>query len=876
MNGRDGKPVPLGAKGSGFLAGQLDDLLRKIASDWNERPSGIERKQVEAYWHFPKGLPVTTVLWRKRAARIAQRLLTLASRAETEHWLNDPYLMHLSRLCLMLADHHYSGLTAPEEREQGEKDYALYANTDRKTGGYNQPLDEHLIGVEKHAGSVVHALPGFERQLPRLARHKGLRKRSLDERFRWQDRASDTAASIRERAMRQGAFVINMASTGCGKTLANARIMYALADPEHGMRCAFALGLRTLTLQTGQAFRELLHASDDELAIKVGGAASRELFEHYETLAERSGSASMQDLLPEDGRVLFEGNLDQPLLQRAMKDPQVRALLAAPLLVCTVDHLVPATESQRGGRQIAPMLRLMSSDLVLDELDDFDIGDLPALTRLVHWAGLLGTRVLVSSATLPPALVKGMFESYRAGREIHQRHRGERPGEPVDICCAWFDEFHQQAQDCADGAAFDTAHLTFAGKRHTQLAQDLVRRRARLEPLNLKGLQRLAMRERFALQARDAALALHAQHHSLDPRSGKRVSFGLLRMANIGPLVDVALALFRLGVPAGVRIHLCIYHAQFPLLMRSAIERRLDQTLDRRDPEAVFALTEIRARLDAASEADQLFIVLGSPVTEVGRDHDYDWAVVEPSSMRSLIQLAGRVRRHRRMVCETPNLVVFDQNLRCFEKPGEAAYCQPGFEGDEAFRLTQHSLQTLLREDERDVIDARPRIVERAVTERQPNRKLVDLEHFRLRKEMQPQQAPLNASSFWARPLLHLTGVASQQQPFRKQIMEEVEVRLLPNEDEDDCLLYRLHEEKGRDDLWIEVDGLRHPIPDTQVWGEGIAPWGATDYFTELTRLAEAMEMPLRECAERYGGVSLPKSEQGWQFHSALGFSRKK
>ena len=38
--------------------------------------------------------------------------------------------------------------------------------------------------------------------------------------------------------------------------------------------------------------------------------------------------------------------------------------------------------------------------------------------------------------------------------------------------------------------------------------------------------------------------------------------------------------------------------------------------------------------------------MLGSPVTEVGRDHDYDWAVVEPSSMRSLIQLAGRVRRH--------------------------------------------------------------------------------------------------------------------------------------------------------------------------------------------------------------------------------------
>ncbi len=877
-SGHDGKALWLGARDPKFTAGQLDKLLSKIASDWNERPSGIDRTQVEAYWHFPKGLPVTTAPWRKRAAKIAQRLLVLASRAGSENWLDDPYLMHLSRLSLILADHHYSGLTAPEEREKGEKAYALYANTDRKTGSYNQPLDEHLIGVEKHTGIVVHALPGFERELPRLARHRGLRKRSLDERFRWQDRASDAAASIRERAARKGAFIVNMASTGCGKTLANARIMYALADPDHGMRCAFALGLRTLTLQTGQAFRDLLHASDDELAVRVGGAASRELFEHFEALAERSGSASSQDLLPEDGRVLYEGNLDQPLLQRAMKDPQVRALLAAPLLVCTVDHLVPATESQRGGRQIAPMLRLMSSDLVLDELDDFDIDDLPALTRLVHWAGLLGTRVLLSSATLPPSLVKGMYDAYRAGRAIYKRHRGERPGEPVDICCAWFDEFHQQAQDCADGAAFEGAHLAFATKRHARLGQDLARRRGRLEPLNLKGLKKEAMRERFALQARDAALSLHAEHHGLDPQSGKRVSFGLIRMANIGPLVDVALALYRLGVPAGFRIHLCVYHSQFPLLMRSAIERRLDQTLDRRKPDAVFALPDIRTRLDASAEADQLFIVLGSPVTEVGRDHDYDWAVVEPSSMRSLIQLAGRVRRHRLSACATPNLAIFDHNLKCFEKLGEAAYCQPGFEGDEEFRLSAHSLQTLLREDERDVIDARPRIVERPEAgRRRYNARLVDLEHERLRQAMQPQQAPLNASSIWARPMLHLTGVAAQQQPFRQQTIPQVEVRLLPNEDEDDCLLHRLHEDKGQDDLWVEVDdSLHHRIADDAVWGIGIDAWAATDYLAELTALAETMDMPLRACAERYGGVSLPQSTQGWRFHPVLGFSRKK
>ena len=120
---------------------------------------------------------------------------------------------------------------------------------------------------------------------------------------------------MRIQSARQGAFIVNMGSTGCGKTLANARIMYSLADPDKGMRCAFAMGLRTLTLQTGRAFRDLLSLGDDEVAIRVGGSASRALFKHYEALAEQSGSASRQALLDEDGYVDFiEGN-HEALLQ---------------------------------------------------------------------------------------------------------------------------------------------------------------------------------------------------------------------------------------------------------------------------------------------------------------------------------------------------------------------------------------------------------------------------------------------------------------------------------------------------------------------------------------------------------------------------------
>ena len=884
----------LGARVSNLHAAQLDGLLAQVDADWNELSEAKDHKAVMPYWEFPHGLPVTTQAWRKRTARVASGLLAIPQAANECNWLDDPYVMHLGRLALMLADHHYSSLTDPGARRDLNPAYPLFANTDRKTGNFNQTLDEHLLGVARHAGVVSHALPGFERHLPGLIRHKGLRKRSANPRFRWQDRATDLAEAMRESAARQGAFIVNMASTGCGKTLANARIMNALANPSRGLRCAFALGLRTLTLQTGRAFRDALQLSDGALAIRVGGAPNRELFEHYEQLAEQSGSSSTQALLPKEAEVIYEGNTDHPVLQRLSHDVRIHSLIAAPLLVCTIDHLTPATESQRGGSQIAPMLRLMSGDLVLDEPDDFDIDDLPALARLVHWAGLLGSRILLSSATLPPALVQGLFEAYLDGRRWFQRNRGERPGIAPQVCCMFVDEFDQMRNDCADGDVFVTHQLDFARRRHARLAKDAVRRRAELLPLPLAGQPHALMRPTMAAVIRDAALRLHRDHHCIDPQSGKRVSFGLVRMANIDPLFDVALALYALGAPETTRIHLCVYHSQYPLLIRSAIENQLDTALDRRVPEGVFALPDIRSRLDANPETDHIFIVLGSPVTEVGRDHDYDWAVVEPSSMRSLIQLAGRIRRHRPGTVERPNLLTLDCNLRHFEHPNEPAYCKPGFEIDEPrFRLEFHNLAELLEAGQLEVIDARPRILPKPDDALQPTKQLVDLEHARIEYQMRPQSGeaelssyqrrkgvmpapPINATTHWLRQGVSLTAVLPQQQPFRYDPTPKVDVALLPNEDGDDYALWRVAPgEKRYQKLYVMIeDSLNHRIPDDQVTGKRISPWGVIGYMEELAALAEERDMTLEVCAERYGTVTLPENTQGWRFHPALGFTK--
>lgn len=771
----------------------------------------------------------------------------------------------------------------------------------RKSPIFNQTLDEHLLGVQAHATLVAHSLPSLAYSLPALKNHKALKKRSADPRFAWQDKAADLAASVRTRAAAQGAFIVNMASTGCGKTLGNARVMNALADPATGLRCAFAIGLRTLTLQTGRSFQADLGLSEEQLAIQVGGAASRALFEYWEQQAEATGSASSQALLDEAGTVLFEGNDQHPLLQRLTDDAKARALIAAPLLVCTVDHLTPATESLRGGRQIAPMLRLLTSDLVLDEPDDFDMADLPALTRLVHWAGLLGSRVLLSSATLPPALVEGLFLAYRAGRAVYQQHRSERPGEPVNVCCLWIDEFHQATQDCADGAAFREAHTQYVHKRVAKLKQAEVRRLAQIAPLpdTWHGLKEAERRQDFARLVLAQAWQLHQQphNHSQDAASGKRVSLGLVRMANIAPLYDVALAMYAQGAPtAGVRIHLCVYHSQFPLLLRSAIEQQLDTLLNRRgardghDP--ALHRPALRALIDAHPEPHHLFIVLGSPVTEVGRDHDYDWAVVEPSSMRSLIQLAGRVRRHRPGAVDGVNMVVLDSNLRHYDKPNQPAYCKPGFEtAHPPFQLKSHYLRDLLVRETGEAtawaVDARPRIALPA-DKLIPSRRWTDLEHARMHDSMLPKppgsSTPTHTASLhWHEPRpeaprsLWLTGLLPQFQRFRHDPQQRDDVALLPDEEEETLRMHRVQDgERRYEKLYVPIhQSLCHPVPDAQLASPSVSPWPQVDLMEELAALAQVQGLSLAKCAERYATASLPESQAGWWWDERLGFTKK-
>ena len=115
-----------------------------------------------------------------------------------------------------------------------------------------------------------------------------------------------------------------------------------------------------------------------------------------------------------------------------------------------------------------------------------------------------------------------------------------------------------------------------------------------------------------------------------------------------------------------------------------------------------------------------------------------------------------------------------------------------------------------------------------------------------------------NASTWWKLPPKDalLTGLLQQEQPFRDDAgQREVALVLLPDEDGERAVLHQVLDAKqGRrgETLYPKVERALHTrLPDEATQGNGITPWGVTDYMAELQALAESMDMDLLRCAQR-------------------------
>ena len=158
---------------------------------------------------------------------------------------------------LMLADHAYSSGNAAEVARQGV--IGPMPIPTAKPAGSNGRLMS-TISAWAITPICCQSLPKLRPYLPAITRHKGFKQRSQQSAFRWQDKAFDLAGMLATTAPRQqkGFFGVNMASTGCGKPSPMPASCTGWPMKKLAAVLAVALGLRTLTLQTGDALGSIV------------------------------------------------------------------------------------------------------------------------------------------------------------------------------------------------------------------------------------------------------------------------------------------------------------------------------------------------------------------------------------------------------------------------------------------------------------------------------------------------------------------------------------------------------------------------------------------------------------------------------------------
>ncbi len=718
----------------------IEDILRIIKKEWgytNKKDEDTYNKRVKECFNFPNGLLNNASKWQKELKKWAKRLHDTLPLVE-ECLSDGSYriVLHHARLCLMLGDHFYSS----QDKDVNWKDITgLFANTD-KNKSLKQRLDEHLVGVAKNTLKTAHLLPMFEKEPPTAQDIRCLKKSSPIE-YAWQDKAVKTILPIFKETEKQGFFAVNMASTGCGKTIANAKIMQAVSKDANNLRYVLALGLRTLTLQTGDEYKNRIGLDDSELAVLIGSSAISKL--HNENsieevnISESFGSESMENLLDED--VLFDSDIPEEGLATVLKSQRDRKFLYAPVLVCTIDHLMASVDTKKGGKYILPSLRMMSSDLVIDEIDDFTGSDLIAIGRLVYLAAMLGRKVMISSATIPPDLAEGYFNVYQKGWELFTKTREVKN----TIHCAWIDEFSTKIEKVNSVADYEVFHDKFIDKRIKNLEAQEIKRKVELVYCKDEMLEEYddeaTKQSIYFSKIKEAIDAKHTKFHTIDEQTGIKVSFGVVRVANIQPCIALTKHLLSCNATLDAEVKVMAYHSQQVLLMRHIQEKHLDEVLKRKEKEGklpdAFKNSIIRHHLNNSKAKNIIFILVATPVEEVGRDHDFDWAVIEPSSFRSIVQLAGRVKRHRSGNIETPNIALMQYNYKAFKHSDEKGkyFQRPGYEVNKT--LATHDVEQLLDiKSLQAKLDASLRIKKPKKLKEKTS--LVDLEHYMTQKDL--------------------------------------------------------------------------------------------------------------------------------------------
>ncbi|MCK9189003.1 type I-F CRISPR-associated helicase Cas3f [Acidithiobacillus sp.] len=594
----------------------------------------------------------------------------------------------MARAALILADHQVSSQRCDQGECQNMVNNPPFANTVKDAKGkrrHNQTLQWHLQSVGQQAAAMADRMFHLEDAL------EGLSPDSLSGidvpatgRFQWQELAAQSVTKIRSAHPGKPMLLAVISGTGSGKTRACARLAIR-AVLNNKARFTALFNLRTLTLQTGSAYRHQMGIQESDMAVVIGDAMTHKAYRAQE---QPENEDEMDRSLGEDIAITGMGNPLPDWLAHFVKDDHnLKDLIAAPVFVSTADYLVPAGDPGAQGRHIVPLLRLMNSDLILDEIDNYDAKSVVAILRLVQLAGLFGRNVIASSATMTPALADALGRFYAHGAAMRAALNGS---DSPDFACGVISDLSEPSMDVMGSSeVFSAVFRLHLERLQTALAQKT--------EISRKGclLKMEKSEEAFRKTIAQGVLGFHEKHKWLDIRSGKSMSVGLIRVANIR--TAIIMADYLRDELSRHQPRVACYHSRLFRGHRIMLERDLDQILSRgENPDAPSGHLSVRKHMDRDDVQSGLFIVVATPVEEVGRDHDFDWAIIEPSSAQSIVQTSGRVHRHRAGHVAHSNVGILQYNLRaCHGK--DVAFLWPGNETrDNSTEFVNHDMTQLV------------------------------------------------------------------------------------------------------------------------------------------------------------------------------------
>lgn len=578
-------------------------------------------------------------------------------------------LLH-GRPTMVLGDHLASGLKSFAKAAAGEQ-LANLRTVNRGCVEAREPGDSlttHVKSVVAHtrvqlsaaAALIQGDLAGFP-TLSERARSNIAALRSPHGPFAWQHEAH---AHLKEHARGLPSLLLVTAGTGAGKTILSAQAMDALGS----QRYTYALGLRSLTLQTGQSYQEDLGLQDQDLAVVIGDQAAKKAFE----TANGSESAAQDQLV-----VLTKGALAANWMTDTLAlapghcvstaiSASDSSFISTPVVVCTVDQLIGITQL-RTVRKAMRLKRIQSADLILDEVDNYSPEELKQLAKLCFATGYARKNLVCLSATMGLIHVQALYDAFRAGLALNDALTG-----------AGAEIFVGSISNSAPPAhlVVNAADPVDAVLAYTMAFNDLViATQAAMPSKAIAKVLPATAANHGAILAE--ALCLH-DLHGVDI-DGARVSAGFIRMTTVSSARQLSRFLLEASeLPDDTEISVVTYHSRFSALELSSLDRILNKLTNRKrlQPGMAFsqaAMDDIIRPLIAAApgKRNYVIVVVTTSIIEAGRDVDFDWSVLEPSSIRSLIQAGGRVRRHRQ-ANGLPNVSVIEHPARALHPVSKA------------------------------------------------------------------------------------------------------------------------------------------------------------------------------------------------------------